>query len=306
MTRLSFFPVQRYTEKLGSALGGWESVPNTVGLGTLVISIVLELVVGKSDQMSTGDILCRVSAEEKASENSMMKDGFMSTTALSHQVNGAAFHTQVLIHQACLEGGDGARATAAVDLYQQDLSLNDNYQTHVTDFSRQLEIDIICDIIPPEHHVTQDYNKGMEDMRRLMEAEMREMEEKLRTATKIMVLKERESWKSERQQLLDEKITLQRQLSITETANRMLESDLNRAEETIGRLEEEISSLNHQFSALKETRNNSRIILWRALKKKQQKAEEEMRKRRTDHLSSTDPPRSERGHREDGSLGRSI
>ena len=116
-------------------------------------------------------------------------------------------------------------------------------------------------------------------MRRLMEAEMREMEEKLKTAAKIMVLKERESWKCDRQQLLDEKIALQRQLSVTETANRTLESDLNGAEETIGRLEQEISSLNHQFSALKEAHDNSRIILWRGLKKERQKAEEEMKKK---------------------------
>lgn len=70
----------------------------------------------------------------------MLKDGHMSTRALSHWVNGAAFHTQMLIHQARLEAGDGARATAAVDLYQKDLSLlTDNYRTHVPDFSRQVE-----------------------------------------------------------------------------------------------------------------------------------------------------------------------
>lgn len=33
-------------------------------------------------------------------------------------------------------------------------------------------------------HVAQDYNMGVEDMRRLMEGEMREIEEKLRTAAK--------------------------------------------------------------------------------------------------------------------------
>lgn len=65
-------------------------------------------------------------------QNSMLKDGHMSTRA--------AFHTQMLIHQARLEGGDGARATAAVDLYQRDLNLlNDNYRTHVTNFSRQVQ-----------------------------------------------------------------------------------------------------------------------------------------------------------------------
>lgn len=56
-------------------------------------------------------------------QNSMLKDGHMSTRALSHWVNGAAFHTQMLIHHAGLDEGDWARDTAAVDLYQQDLSL---------------------------------------------------------------------------------------------------------------------------------------------------------------------------------------
>ena len=88
-------------------------------------------------------------------------------------------------------------------------------------------------------HVAQDYNRRMEDMR-LMVAEKREMEEKLRTATKIIVLKERESWQRDRQQLLDDKRMLQRKLSITVEANKTLESDLKRAKETFGRAEEDI------------------------------------------------------------------
>lgn len=162
-----------YTEKLGSALGGLLPIPNAVGLGALVISIILELILGTNDQVTTGDILRRVFAEEKASEirdlmdeymrrltlnlrsprlqledtrrieamlsvqltrlkNSMLTDGHMSPRALSHWVNGAAFHAQMLIHQARLEDGDGSRATAALDLYQRDLNLlNDNYRTYV-------------------------------------------------------------------------------------------------------------------------------------------------------------------------------
>lgn len=60
----------------------------------------------------------------------MLKDGHMPTRALSHWVNGATFHTQMLVHQARLEDGDGSRATFAVD----------KYRTHVTDFSRPLQI----------------------------------------------------------------------------------------------------------------------------------------------------------------------
>lgn len=57
-------------EKLGSALGGLSFVPNAVGLGALVISMILE-VVGKSLQkptMGTAEMLQRVFAQEKASE----------------------------------------------------------------------------------------------------------------------------------------------------------------------------------------------------------------------------------------------
>ncbi|CAK6970639.1 vicilin-like seed storage protein At2g18540 [Scomber scombrus] len=99
----------------------------------------------------------------------------------------------------------------------------------------------------------------MEDMRRPMEGQMREMEEKLITVAKIMDLEARESWKSERQQLLDEKRMLQRKLSLTEEANRTLESDLNRVKETTGKSGEEISSHNH-FSALKERYNQDHPV----------------------------------------------
>ena len=66
-----------YTERLGSALGGLESVPNAVGLGALVISMILELFVGKKDEMNTRDILRRVFAEEKASEIRDLMDEYM-------------------------------------------------------------------------------------------------------------------------------------------------------------------------------------------------------------------------------------
>lgn len=47
----------------------------------------------------------------------------MNSQFLKQWVNGAAFHTQMLIHQARLEGTDGSRATQAAWIYQTDLKL---------------------------------------------------------------------------------------------------------------------------------------------------------------------------------------
>lgn len=69
-------------------------------------------------------------------QNSMTTDGHMTARALSHWVNGAAFHIQMLIHQARLEGGDGARASAYLNVYQEDLKLlNDKYRVTM-DFTK--------------------------------------------------------------------------------------------------------------------------------------------------------------------------
>ena len=57
-------------EKLGSALGGLKMVPNAVGLGAIIISIILETV-GKTlgkESMGTAEMLQRVFAQEKANE----------------------------------------------------------------------------------------------------------------------------------------------------------------------------------------------------------------------------------------------
>lgn len=53
----------------------------------------------------------------------MLKDGHMNSGFVKQWVNGAAFHTQMLIHQARLEGTDGSRAMQAAGLYQQQLNL---------------------------------------------------------------------------------------------------------------------------------------------------------------------------------------
>ncbi|CAK6976270.1 golgin subfamily A member 6-like protein 22 [Scomber scombrus] len=110
----------------------------------------------------------------------------------------------------------------------------------------------------------------MEDMRRRMEGEMTELEEKMKTITKLMVLKERQTWASERQQLLNEKRMLQKKLSDTEAAS---------SKETMGLSGDEISSLSHQLSSLKEKHDSSRIIFRRELIKERQRAQEEIKER---------------------------
>lgn len=68
-----------------------------------------------------------------------------------------------------------------------------------------------------------------------------------------MVLKERESWKSDRQQLLHEKRKLQRKLSVTEKDNMTLKNDLLSEKEKAGQRDKEMSSLNHSLSNLKQS-----------------------------------------------------
>lgn len=56
----------------------------------------------------------------------------MSTKFLKQWVNGAAFHTQMLIHEARMEGGDGARAKQAVAFYKGELDqLLQRYKTYL-------------------------------------------------------------------------------------------------------------------------------------------------------------------------------
>ncbi|MED6248735.1 hypothetical protein ATANTOWER_004210 [Ataeniobius toweri] len=122
-------------------------VPNAVGLGALVITLLLDNITkswGKPT-IGTAEMLQTVFAQEKGNEvrdlmeeylkrlrmylrrpeevpaqtrqlepqlstqltrlkNAMMKDGHISTRLLNQWVNGAAFHTQMLIHLARLEG----------------------------------------------------------------------------------------------------------------------------------------------------------------------------------------------------------
>ncbi|KAM7401531.1 hypothetical protein PAMP_016839 [Pampus punctatissimus] len=61
--------VPDFIEKLGSSLGSFTSIPNAVGLGALVISMIMEITMKSSTQPSedTYSMLRRVFGEEKAS-----------------------------------------------------------------------------------------------------------------------------------------------------------------------------------------------------------------------------------------------
>lgn len=53
----------------------------------------------------------------------MLADGHMSTRFLKQWVNGAAFHTQMLIHEARLERSAGVKAALAAAVYHQQMNL---------------------------------------------------------------------------------------------------------------------------------------------------------------------------------------
>ncbi|XP_034724924.1 uncharacterized protein LOC117943106 [Etheostoma cragini] len=163
--------VPGYARSLGSVLAPMTSVPNAVGLGALVISLIIELVIkgGSQPGDNTYSMLRRVFGEEKASSvrstmseylkrhrmfmnndqrlreemrrleqqlsnhltilrYSLRYDGQMSSRGFKFWVNGAAFHVQMLIHEARLDVKTGTPASdyvktieAAIDLYTQDL-----------------------------------------------------------------------------------------------------------------------------------------------------------------------------------------
>lgn len=68
-----------------------------------------------------------------------------------------------------------------------------------------------------------------------MENEKEELEDKKRTTVRIMVLKEKEYWQSDRQKLLNKEKNLQRKLSTTEEKKKVteLKTDLQQAAEDI-------------------------------------------------------------------------
>lgn len=171
--------VPDYINSLGSVLSPMTS--NAVGLGALVISLIIEIIIKGRTQTSenTYSLFRRVFGEEKASSvrdtmseylkrhriymnndrrlqweisrlekqlsnhltilrNSLLQDGQMSSRGFKIWVNGAAFHVQMLIHEARLNiqndkpASDDLNAIeAAIDVYLQYLDhLLDEYKTY--------------------------------------------------------------------------------------------------------------------------------------------------------------------------------
>ncbi|XP_015226364.1 PREDICTED: uncharacterized protein LOC107082278 [Cyprinodon variegatus] len=71
----------------------------------------------------TKDLQFKLSLQLTRLRNSMLKDNQMTTRLLNQWVNGAAFHTQMLIHLARLERSDGAVAKIAAIGYHRDVDL---------------------------------------------------------------------------------------------------------------------------------------------------------------------------------------
>nr|XP_023695029.1 uncharacterized protein LOC111857959 [Paramormyrops kingsleyae] len=190
--------VPDYMTNLGSSLSAFKYVPNAVGLGALVISFLLDLMVislVKVPKDSPLNMMRRVFAEEKASgvrdsmdeylkrlqkyvwepkqaleetkrlekqlseqltrlRNSMLKDGQMSSRAMKIWANGAAFHAQMLIHEARLMmAGYGSKKEKNLDVrvasvqnmvdhYRKDLEeLLDKYKSYKR---TNLHLNTIC------------------------------------------------------------------------------------------------------------------------------------------------------------------
>ncbi|CAM4720589.1 unnamed protein product [Leuciscus chuanchicus] len=187
--------VPGYIRGLGSVWGPMASIPNAVGLGALVISLIMELFIKSSGQNreNTYSLLQRVFGEEKASSvrdtmseylkrhrthikddqkireeisglekqlsnhltiltNSLLHDDQMSSRGFKIWVNGAAFHVQMLIHEARLNIQTGKPASvylnaieAAINLYLQELDdLLEKYKTY--------KINSGIFSFSPEHH----------------------------------------------------------------------------------------------------------------------------------------------------------
>ncbi|CAK6979079.1 uncharacterized protein LOC121891817 [Scomber scombrus] len=175
--------VPGFVERLGSSLGSLNSIPNAVGLGALVISLIMEICM-KSSTEPTEDsysMFKRVFGEEKASSvqnrmsesvkryrafmnnnqrlwkeldrlelqlsqdltnliNSLLHDNQMSSRGFKIWVNGAAFHLQMMIHEAWLKDQAGERSSdnvdsikITIDMYLDDLdNLLKKYKTYHT------------------------------------------------------------------------------------------------------------------------------------------------------------------------------
>ncbi|KAI4797833.1 hypothetical protein KUCAC02_024814 [Chaenocephalus aceratus] len=136
-------------EKLCGALAGLETVPNARVFADEKAKEVRDLMdeylkrlqinLGKPQLQlaETRQIELDLSAQLTRLKNSMLVDGQMHSMLLQQWVNGAAFHTQMLIHQARLEEADGSRAVRAAGVYQQQLNvIMDRYKKYLNGITR--------------------------------------------------------------------------------------------------------------------------------------------------------------------------
>ncbi|CAK6970877.1 golgin subfamily A member 6-like protein 22 [Scomber scombrus] len=93
-------------------------------------------------------------------------------------------------------------------------------------------------------------------MRRHMEGEMKEMEDKMKTIVKLMVLKERQTWASERQQLLNEEEDATEEAEKHDSSRILFRGELQkqrqRAGEEIKKRDEVIKSVQQRVHTLEE------------------------------------------------------
>lgn len=175
--------VPGFVERLGSSLGAFNSIPNAVGFGALILSMIMEICMKSSSGPAEDSygMFKRVFGEEKASsvrnrmsesvkryrafmnnnqrlqtelgrlevqlsqdltnlKHSLLQDDQMSSRGFKIWVNGAAFHLQMMIHEAWLK--DQAREGSSdytdsikiiIDMYLDDLNdLLQKYRTYHT------------------------------------------------------------------------------------------------------------------------------------------------------------------------------
>ncbi|XP_038135995.1 uncharacterized protein LOC119780158 [Cyprinodon tularosa] len=100
---------------------------------------------------STKRLQSQLSTQLTRLENSMVKDNqiTMSARHLNQWMNGAAFHTQMMIHLERLEETDGTKANTVAGIYQQQAGiLLDKYKSHLKE---NLKTEMISYYVP-EHY----------------------------------------------------------------------------------------------------------------------------------------------------------
>ncbi|KAG7470618.1 hypothetical protein MATL_G00115800 [Megalops atlanticus] len=100
-----------------------------------------------------------LSAQLTRLKNAMLRDGHMSSGTLKIWVNGAAFHSQMLIHLARLQPGGSTPARVAICTYQEDLQeLLDKYRRYkassiVLERREAIEVNVSVSMYPVDHEI---------------------------------------------------------------------------------------------------------------------------------------------------------